>query len=125
MSNKLMMGLWKYVINVPPFLWRKQIALGRKKILKTYEELPGHAKEVHHFVVKELPRQGRPLSGDFIAQKLGITGEQVQHCLDLLERKMTFLFRNPQGEVHWAYPVTVVKTPHRISFSSGEQLYAA
>jgi len=38
---------------------------------------------------------------------------------------MTFLFRNKEGEVVWAYPVTVDKTPHHLTFSTGEQLYAA
>ena len=38
---------------------------------------------------------------------------------------MTFLFRNPLGEVTWAYPVTVDTTPHPITFSSGEKLYGA
>jgi hypothetical protein len=38
---------------------------------------------------------------------------------------MTFLFRNEQGSVTWAYPVTVDQTPHRVTFSSGEQVYAA
>ena len=45
--------------------------------------------------------------------------------LDELEKNMTFLFRNPDGEVTWADPVTVDQTPHHVSFSSGEQVYAA
>ena len=31
MKNKLMMGFWKFIINVPPFLWEKQIDKGKKK----------------------------------------------------------------------------------------------
>jgi len=38
---------------------------------------------------------------------------------------MTYLYRNARGEVTWAYPVTVDHTPHRVTFSSGEQIYAA
>jgi hypothetical protein len=38
---------------------------------------------------------------------------------------MTFLFRNEEGAVTWAYPVTVERTPHRVSLSTGEQVYAA
>ncbi len=45
--------------------------------------------------------------------------------LDDLEKHMTFLFRNKGGEVTWAYPVTVDKTPNHLTFSSGEQIYAA
>jgi hypothetical protein len=38
---------------------------------------------------------------------------------------MTFVCRNAQGAVVWAYPVTVEPTPHRATFSTGEELYAA
>ncbi len=42
-----------------------------------------------------------------------------------LEKHMTFVFRNEQGAVTWAYPVTVDRTPHRVAFSTGERVYAA
>ena len=45
--------------------------------------------------------------------------------LDDLEKHMTFLFRDEQGAVEWAYPVTVAQTPHRLTFSSGERVNAA
>jgi hypothetical protein len=49
----------------------------------------------------------------------------VNAILDDLEKHMTFLFRNQAGEVVWAYPVTVEKTPHRVTFDTGETIYAA
>jgi hypothetical protein len=55
--------------------------------------------------------------------KLGL--DQVDTILDELEQKLFFLVRNAQGAVSWAYPVTVETTPHRLTFKSGEQLYAA
>jgi hypothetical protein len=82
-------------------------------------------RRIHHFVVRALPRSGQPLTPEFIAAQLALPVDQVIPILDDLEKHMTFLFRNPQGAVIWAYPVTVEKTPHRITFSSGEQLYAA
>jgi hypothetical protein len=60
-----------------------------------------------------------------IAQSLGMEPGQVASILDELEKNLTFLYRNEQGAVTWAYPVTVVPTPHRITFSTGEQIYAA
>lgn len=36
-----------------------------------------------------------------------------------------FLFRNSEGEVTWAYPVTVEKTPHSVTFGTGERIYTA
>ena len=82
-------------------------------------------RSVHHFVVRELPRAGRPLSPEFIAEKLGMAEDRVSSVLEALEKHMTFLFRNGKGEVVWAYPVTVEKTPHHITFNTGEEVYAA
>jgi hypothetical protein len=50
---------------------------------------------------------------------------QVRTILDELEKQMTFLFRNEQGAVAWAYPVTIDQTPHRVTFDTGESLFAA
>jgi len=56
---------------------------------------------------------------------MGLPVSRVIAALDHLEKRMTFLFRNASGDVLWAYPVTVHKTPHRITFSTGEKLFAA
>jgi hypothetical protein len=60
-----------------------------------------------------------------IAQGLNMDLEQVVPILEQLEKRLTFLYRNEAGAVIWAYPVTVEVTPHRVTFSSGEQIYAA
>jgi hypothetical protein len=125
MQNTLMLGLWRYVINVPPFLWQKQIEKGKRSFEKAYGKLSEEDRAVHHFTVKELPYAGKPLSPNVISEKMGIPVAQIKAILDNLEKKMTFLFRNDRGEVTWAYPVTVEKTPHKITFSTGEKLYAA
>jgi hypothetical protein len=80
---------------------------------------------VRNFVVRELPGIGSPLTPEFIAESLNLTVARVKVILDELEKHMTFLFRNEAGAVAWAYPVTVDPTPHRISFDTGESLYAA
>jgi hypothetical protein len=82
-------------------------------------------QRVRDFVVLELPISGTPLSPAAIAQETGLSLARVQEIVEDLERGMTFLFRNAQGEVAWAYPVTVEPTPHRITFETGEQVYAA
>jgi hypothetical protein len=120
-----MLGLWRYIINVPPSLWQKQIAKGKRKFEKEHGSLSGEYRLIHHFVVRELPRNGMPLSPEFISGELGLSADRVNNALDYLEKRMTFLYRNRKGEVVWAYPVTVDKTPHRITFNTGEKLYAA
>lgn len=80
---------------------------------------------VRDFVVRELPRIAEPVSPEVIGQSLNLEPDVLVPILDELEQKLTFLFRNQLGSVTWAYPVTVEKTPHSITFSSGEQIYAA
>jgi hypothetical protein len=80
---------------------------------------------IRNFVVRELPRVGKPLPPDSIAQNLNLPITRVETILGDLEKRMTFLFRNEQGAVTWAYPVTVDRTPHHLALSTGEQVYAA
>lgn len=125
MRNRLMLGLWRYIINVPPFLWEKQIASGKRKLEQEHGSLSEECRKIHHYVVRELPINGMPLSPNSIADSLGLSVDRVVAALDHLEKRMTFLYRNQDGDVLWAYPVTVDKTPHRITFDTGENLYAA
>ena len=125
MRKKMMLGFWRYMINVPPFLWEKQIFKMKRKLQTEYSSLSREHHSVHHFVVRELPNAGEPLSPGLVADRLDIPADRVRTILDDLEKGMTFLFRNNKGEVIWAYPVTVDKTPHHVSFNTGEELYAA
>jgi hypothetical protein len=125
MSNKLMLGLWRYIIKVPPFLWQKQIAIGKRRFEKEQGFLSEEYRLIHHFAVRELPRKSEPLSPEFISEAVGSSVDRVKNALDYLEKRMTFLYRNRNGDVVWAYPVTVDQTPHKITFSTDEKLYAA
>jgi hypothetical protein len=113
------------MLGVPPFLWEKQIKKAVQKVKRSTRFMSPEHSSVHHFVVREMPRVGGPISPERVAQGLGLTLERVTEILGDLERRLTFLCRNEKGDVIWAYPVTVEKTPHSITFSSGERLYAA
>jgi len=80
---------------------------------------------VRNLVVQVLPQEAKPLTPEWISTKLSLTVPEVISILDDLEANMTFLFRDPQGAVTWAYPFTVEETPHYLMFSTGEQIYAA
>lgn len=125
MKNKLMIGLWRYIIKIPPSLWEKQVFKAKKKFDIEHAFMTEDHRVVHHFVVKELPVEGKPLSPEIISKRINMSFEKVVSILEDLEKHMTFLFRNSNGEVIWAYPVTVEKTPHQVTFKTGEQLYAA
>jgi hypothetical protein len=125
MKNRLMSGVWRYMLSVPPFLWEKQVLRSSRKIEAALGFMSRDHREVHHCVVRELPRVGRPLSPEEVAERVGLPVDRVAALLKDLEEHMTFLFRNRDGAVVWAYPVTVDRTPHRLTFSTGEELYAA
>jgi len=125
MTNKLLIGFWRTVVRVPPVLWEKQIERMRHKVKKSTRFMSPEHRLVHHYVVRELPRVGEPIPVERVAQGLALGVEQTIEILKELEEHLTFLYRNEQGQVLWAYPVTVEKTPHRITFGSGERLYAA
>ena len=125
MRNKLMAGVWRYIVGVPPFLWEKQIEKSVGKVKRATGFMTSEHRLVHHFVVREMPRLGRPISVELVAEKLALPTERVAAIIDDLEKHLTFLCTNSDGEVIWAYPVTVEKTPHAITFHTGERLYAA
>jgi hypothetical protein len=85
---------------------------------------PDHHR-VRELVVVELPRRGRPLPVDEIAERLALDVDRTREIVGELEERLVFLVRNDEGEVSWAFPVTVDRTPHRLTFSTGERLHGA
>ena len=125
MENTLRLGFRQYLIPVPKLLWQREVAKGAKTAVNNLGFMSEDHHRVRDFVVREMPRIGKPLSPTFIAESLAIPLPRVQIVLEELEKGMTFLFRNVQGDVAWAYPVTVDETPHFVTFSTGEQINAA
>jgi len=125
MRNTLLSGFWRYMLNIPPGLWERQVAKARGRIEAGLADLSALDRRVHHHVVEALPKAGKPLSPSWIGERMGLPAALVSGALERLEKRMTFLFRNPHGEVIWAYPVTVEPTPHRVIFDSGETIFAA
>ena len=125
MDGKILIGRGQQILEMPEDAWKKELA-----------QIPEHSQDrlafmteayqrVRYFAVKELADRQEPLKPEYIAEKLRLSLETVQGILEELERKLFFLVRNEQGALVWAYPVTVEPTPHRLKFSSGEQLYGA
>ena len=125
MNNNLLLGLLRCVLPVPRPLWQMQVSRNARHLDAGLHFMSAEHHLIRNFVVRELPRVGKPLSPEFIAQNLNLPIAQVKNILDDLEKHMTFLFRNEQGAVIWAYPVTVDRTPHHVALSTGEQVYAA
>jgi hypothetical protein len=125
MDKSLLLGIWRFWLRIPRPIWQQEVARSARANQKSLLFMKAEHHKIRDFVVRELPRFGQPIAPETIAQRLGMNLEKVVSILDELEKNLTFLFRNEDGAVTWAYPVTVEPTPHRITFSSGEQIYAA
>ena len=80
---------------------------------------------VRNYIVRELPRLGRPMRPSEISRALGLSMRSTDKILVDLEERLFFLVRDDSGNVSWAFPVTVETTSHHILFSTGERLDAA
>jgi 16S rRNA U516 pseudouridylate synthase RsuA-like enzyme len=127
MKNHIFLGVWRFMLPVSEAALHKHVTddAGGQAESPALAFMTADQRRVRNFVVSELPRVAVPLSPELIAGRLDLPVEGVVVLLDDLEKHLTFLFRNPQGAVEWAYPVTVARTPHKVTFSSGEKLYAA
>jgi hypothetical protein len=125
MKNKIFLGFWRFMLPVPEEALHRHAREGKEETASDLAFMTPDHHRVRNFVVTELPKARAPLPPELISARLDLPVEGVVAILDDLEKHMTFLFRNPQGAVEWAYPVTVAHTPHKVTFSSGEKLYAA
>ena len=121
MDDRLLLGMWRCVLPIPPKIWQRVV--NGDQVDLEFMSVDHH--RVRNLVVEALPRQGEALRPEWISATLDLPILNVVKILEELERKMTFLYRNSNGAVTWAYPVTVDKTTHNIIFSSGEKIYAA
>ena len=120
MKDTMLLGISRYLLPIPRFIWQRQISGAAHLDFMSVEH-----HRVRDFVVTEIPRVGMPLSPAYIAQALNLPPDRLSVILDDLEKQMTFLFRTEAGEVEWAYPVTAASTPHHVTFSTGERIDAA
>jgi len=106
MSDWMMVGLRRYVLRLPPRIGRKRLGQLAERARAEARALSSQHRAVHHFVVRELPQHGRPMSPQTIAEGLGIPTDAAISALTELEARKGFLFRNNYGDVVWAYPIT-------------------
>jgi len=125
MNETILMAQGERMTEIPRKDWEEGLAAVPGHVAAGLAFMTGDHHRVRNFVVRELPRAGSALTPEFIAGSLNLAVAQVKTLMDELEKHMTFLFRNEQGAVTWAYPVTVDPTPHRITFNTGENLFAA
>lgn len=125
MNNSLLLGFSRYILPIPRIIWQRVVSNSTSDTQNRLDFMTKDHHRVREYVVLELPKVNAPISPQQIAESLDLPIDRVNFLLDDLEKHMTFLYRNGEGAVTWAYPVTVDQTPHRVDFSSGEQIYAA
>jgi hypothetical protein len=125
MSETILVGRGPQITSVSRQEWEEQLSKVPKSMKTRLGFMTAEHRLVRYFVVRELPRIGKPIAPDLIAEKLRLPVDRVNSIVDELEERLFFLVRDRRGHVSWAFPVTVDETPHRLAFSTGERTYAA
>jgi hypothetical protein len=125
MSETILIGRGRQLTSIPRSQWEEQLSKVPQSMKTRLSFMTRQHHLVRYFVVRTLPRFGRPIAPELIAATLKIPLPRVDVILAELEEKLFFLVRDERGHVSWAYPVTVDETPHRLFFSTGERIYAA
>ena len=126
MNDSILIGRQDKIIAIAADTWRQHLAQAQQHGSTRLSFMTDDHHGVRNFVVSELPRNdGKPLTAEDIAHRLLLPLTRVVAMLDELQKHLFFLVLNDAGEVSWAFPVTSDRTPHRLSFSSGESIFAA
>jgi hypothetical protein len=125
MIEQVLIGQGDSIRGIPRPVWER----GLRKVPEHARDRLDFMSEDHHRVrrlaVLDLARRGTPLPPEHFVEQLDLPRGVVAEILDELERRLFFLVRDAEGSVSWAYPVTIDRTPHRLTFSTGERLHGA
>jgi hypothetical protein len=125
MPETVLVGRGKRITSLPRSAWERELEEAPEFIRRRLEFMSPAHHGVRNFVVRELPRFGKPLSIGHLSRALGLPREQTAQIVEDLERNLFFLARGDSPEISWAFPVTVDETPHHLLFSTGVRLNAA
>ena len=125
MADTVLIGRGDSIINMPQTDWENELSSAPEFISRRLEFMSPDHHLVRNFVVRELPRQDRPILLSEISGTLDLTRERTTSIVEDLEKNLFFLVRGDGPEVSWAFPVTAEETGHHLVFSTGERLDAA
>lgn len=125
MSGKLLVGAGREIRSMPDDGFVKSMQGIPDRMASRLAFMSPEHHTVRDFVVREMPRQDKPLSVVQIAQVTGLATGRVSAIVAELERNLFFLVRDRNGNVSWAFPVTTSRTSHRLTFSTGEKIHGA
>jgi hypothetical protein len=125
MSETILVGTGREIRRLPDDIFVEGMKGLPARMTSRLEFMTREHHLVRDFVVREMPRQRSPISPQGIANVTGLDLGKVSIILSDLERNLFFLVRNPEGNVSWAFPVTTSITPHKLTFSTGENIFGA
>jgi len=125
MADTVLIGRGDSIVHIPQRDWEQELSSAPEFISQRLEFMSHDHHLVRNFVVRELPRLGRPVSLADISDALHLTRERTTSIVEDLEKNLFFLARPEGQEVSWAFPVTAEETGHHLVFSTGERLDAA
>jgi hypothetical protein len=125
MQEQILVGRGAEIRREPAAPFRRMLEEAARVPSKRLEFMTKEHHAVRDAAVRELARRPRPLPPEELARATGLAADRVTHLLDELESRLFFIVRNDAGEVSWAFPVTSERTPHRLRFGTGEDIYAA
>lgn len=125
MTDTVLIARGGTLSSIPQSDWKRDVSAAPERIRQRLAFMTKEHHRVRSFIVRELPRLGRPITLRDISDALRISRVRTSAIVDDLERNLFFLARRGGEEVSWAYPVTVENTGHHLVFSTGERLDAA
>ena len=126
MTETILAGSGSEIRKVPAAHWQEHLADAVPHIRRRLDFMTPQHHAVRNFVVTAIPRhRGTPVAPEDIAKHLRTAIDRVTEILSELESHLFFLVRNRAGHVSWAFPVTTDRTAHRVSFGTGERVFAA
>ena len=125
MADTILIGRGETISSIPQKNWEHELSSAPDFISRRLDFMSPDHHLVRNFVVRELPRLGRPIPLAEISDALQMTRERTTSIVEDLEKNLFFLVRGSGAEVSWAFPVTAEETGHHLVFSTGERLDAA
>jgi hypothetical protein len=125
MTDAVLVGRGDAISSIARSDWEQGLSSAPQMISQRLAFMSRDHHLVRNFVVRELPRLGRPIPLADISNALHLTPTRTSSIVGDLEKNLFFLVRGTGEEVSWAFPVTAEETGHQLVFSTGERLDAA